>query len=138
MEIGEIEPIVLYDNECSSCSAFARAVDAASRRRLSFVGHYTSLGAELRNAIGDGAGDMFWVVDRGYAHGGRAGLARLAMRMLRGRRARRRVPMGGATCSDSCGGPRAVVFRSCSALTRSRVVRIGQHGLNTDTSGGHA
>ena len=125
METGEIEPVVLYDNECSSCTAFARAVDAASRRRLSMVGHYTDLGAGLGGAIGEGAREMFWVIDGGVAHGGRAGLARLASVVVRGRGARSRVLMGSGACSDACGGARSVIFRSCSALSRSRTVRLG-------------
>jgi len=125
VETQGIEPVVLYDNECSSCTAFARAVDAASRRRLSMVGHYTDLGAALGEEIGGGAREMFWVIDGGVAHGGRAGLARLAAVVLRGRRAGGRVPMGSGSCSDACGGARSVLFRSCSALTRSRTVRLG-------------
>lgn len=125
MDISEIEPAVLYDNRCGACSGFARAVDRISRGRFTMIGHYTPLGEELRALIGEGATEMFWVVGGGYARGGRAGLAALASQMLRRRRAARALRADPGTCDDLCGGPRAVLYRSCSVLTRSRTVRLG-------------
>lgn len=131
MQISEITPVILYDNRCSSCSSFARTVDRLSGHRLSMVGHYTRLGEQIRTAIGDGAEDMFWVIDGDRARGGRSGLCALAMLILgRKRSALQRIGMKDGVCDDTCGGPRAVMYRSCSALTQSRTVRLGSHSLN--------
>ncbi len=126
MNLDEIEPVVLYDNRCSSCSSFARLIDRMSSHRFSMVGHYTRLGQEICAEIGDGATEMFWVIDGGYARGGRAGLGALIPLML-GRRpaVQGRIEINDNVCDDSCGGPRAVMYRSCSALTRSRTLRLG-------------
>ena len=124
MDLSEIEPVILYDDRCSACSSFARIVDTASRGRFTMVGHYTQLGSELGALIGEGATEMFWVIGGGYARGGRAGLAALASHMLRRSRLRR-APVDPLPCSgDECGTPRAVLYRSCSVLRRSRTVRL--------------
>lgn len=132
MKIAEIEPVILYDNRCSSCSSFARTVDRLSDRRFSMVGHYTRLGEQIRAIIGNDATEMFWVINGGYARGGRAGLGALVMLLLRKRSfAQQTVKIDDNLCDDNCGGPRAVMYRSCSVLTHSRTVHIGSHGLNT-------
>lgn len=126
MEPAAEPPLVVYDDRCSLCAAFARLVGAASGGRLPLVGHYTPEGARLRaDALGPGALEMFWFVDGRTAYGGRAALAPLLLAILL-----RRGAGGGRPAAAGCGaagggGACSVLARSASLLTRSRRVELG-------------
>ena len=75
MEIKEVIPIVVYDNQCYSCVKFAKFVDFITRNKITMVGHYSDFGIKIRNEILDeSALDMFWFIGKTRAYGGRAAL----------------------------------------------------------------
>lgn len=124
MEIRDLAPVVLYDDMCYLCVMFARLVDALSRGRLLLVGHYSPLGGQIRRSVLESdALEMFWVIDRGVASGGRAALAPLLRAMLSGRAAQNRG-INAADCDAGCRTARAVFARSASLLTHSRRIAI--------------
>jgi len=43
MDLKEMTPLVIYDNECYLCVQFAKFVNFLAKGRLNFVGHYTIL-----------------------------------------------------------------------------------------------
>ena len=143
-------PVVIFDNRCRLCTGFARAVGLLARGRMATVGHYSDLGQAIRDEILDeSALDMFWFVDGRRAYGGRAALVPLARSILSPKRAEGSPRHDGAAdgagasggCDDGdgdgdgdgsgndnsgpgCTTPKAVLVRSASLLTNSRVIDI--------------
>ena len=118
-------PIVLYDDKCAACSAFASAVRRAAGGRVRTVGHYTQTGAQIRSEVLEGdALSMFWFLDQNTAYGGRAALLPLARQVLSGRGPKRGPEPDGKECS-SCRDPRSVLLRSASLLSHSRKISMG-------------
>ncbi|MXX20280.1 MAG: DUF393 domain-containing protein [Cenarchaeum sp. SB0661_bin_35] len=109
-------PIMLYDDTCKLCHRFARTVDALASGRLTIVGHYTPEGKRIREEIlDDAATEMFWVIDKRGAYGGRAAILPLIRSIL--------TTKGGlgmshddAKCSDAC----SIFLRSYSLITHSK------------------
>ena len=63
MEIKEVIPIVVFDDQCYSCVKFAKFVDFITRNKITMVGHYSDFGIKIRNEILDeSALDMFWLL----------------------------------------------------------------------------
>jgi len=70
MDLKEITPLVIYDNECYLCVQFAKFVNFLAKGRLRFVGHYTDFGKKIReNALDSNALEMFWFIDSNTAYG---------------------------------------------------------------------
>lgn len=109
---------MLYDDTCKLCHRFAITVDALAGGRLTIVGHYTPEGKRIRGQILDEAAtDMFWVITKRGAYGGRAALLPLIQSIL--------TTKGGlgmkhddAKCSDNC----SIFLRSYSLITHSRYI----------------
>ena len=128
----ETEPrtVIIYDNLCSLCTAFARCACVMSRGRLRPVGHYSQEGeGAYRDALGSDALKMFWIVSGGMAFGGRAALRPLLSEIARGayRAPRNRdavaPPDSGCGKSD-CSGPKRAIARSASLILNSRRIRM--------------
>jgi len=78
MDLKEMAPLVIYDNECYLCVQFAKFVNFLAKGRLRFVGHYTDIGKKIReSALDSNALKMFWFIDSNTAYGGRAALGPL-------------------------------------------------------------
>ncbi|CAI9830981.1 MAG: hypothetical protein MPI95_02655 [Nitrosopumilus sp.] len=111
---------IIYDDQCGSCSKFARAAFRAARGRIRAVGHYTDEGARIgREMLGPSAREMFWVIEDGRAYGGRSALLPLARAIIG-----RGSPGGGgpppAACtSGSCGS--SALSRAAGMLSRGEV-----------------
>jgi len=83
MDLKEVTPLVIYDNECYLCVQFAKFVNFLAKGRLHFVGHYTDFGKQIRESVLDSnALEMFWFIDSNTAYGGRAALGPLFSKML--------------------------------------------------------
>lgn len=126
-------PLVVYDDLCGPCTAFASAVGSLAGGRIPLVGHHTELGRRLRGSAlgGDSALDMFWLVEDKTAYGGRAALLPLLRAVLSsgsrphaGARAR---PARGEACGprpdqgQACGcggGPSSAIGRTVGLLAR--------------------
>ena len=124
MELDDLMPLVLYDNQCYLCVKFAKFVNFLARGRLRIVGHYTDLGKKLREDILDSSAlEMFWYVDRKTAYGGRAGLLPLISAIIRANGSTRDLNIQ-ESCDLDCKTTKAVFLRSASLLTNSKKIKI--------------
>ena len=127
MDLKEITPLVIYDNDCYLCVQFAKFVNFLAKGRLRFVGHYTDFGKQIRESVLDSnALEMFWFIDTNTAYGGRAALGPLFSTILNAGKKN----MQKNTIQDSgelgCKSPQAVFFRSASLLTNSKKIKISE------------
>jgi len=127
MDLKEVTPLVIYDNECYLCVQFAKFVNFLAKGRLRFVGHYTDFGKQIReNVLDSNALEMFWFIDSNTAYGGRAALGPLFSTILNA--GKKNVQKN--TIQDSgelgCKSPQAVFFRSASLLTNSKKIKISE------------
>ena len=127
MDLKEITPLVIYDNECYLCVQFAKFVNFLAKGKLRFVGHYTDFGKQIRESVLDSnALEMFWFIDSNTAYGGRAALGPLFSTILNAGKKN----MQKNTIQDSgelgCKSPQAVFFRSASLLTNSKKIKISE------------
>ena len=127
MDLKEITPIVIYDNECYICVQFAKFVNFLAKGKLRFVGHYTDFGRKIRdNALDSNALEMFWFIDNGTAYGGRAALGPLLSSILNSNGKNIQKNIDQDSCELGCKSPKAVFFRSASLLTNSKKIKISE------------
>jgi hypothetical protein len=80
MQISSIfsQPLLIYDDKCSSCAKFAMTASFLSRGRIRTAGHYYS--EEAKNAkklvfpTDYDPTKMFWLINKNGAYGARSGL----------------------------------------------------------------
>lgn len=124
MDLKDIVPVVVYDNNCYLCIQFAKAVNLLAGGKLRLVGHYTSLGEKIRNEVLDSSAlEMFWFIDGKKAYGGRAALCPLFREIVFGSGEKLKTPEL-ETCDAECKTAKAVFVRSASLLTRSKIIPI--------------
>ena len=125
MDMKEITPLVIYDNECYLCVQFAKFVNFLAKGRLNFVGHYTDFGKQIRdNILNSNALEMFWFIDSNTAYGGRAALGPLFSTILNGSGKNIQKKIVQDSCELNCKSPKAVFFRSASLLTHSKRINL--------------
>ena len=127
MDLKEMTPLVIYDNECYLCIQFAKFVNFLAKGRLHFVGHYTDFGKKIRESVLDSnALEMFWFIDNNTAYGGRAALGPLlsAISSVSGKNVQKNIVQD--SCELGCKSPKAVFFRSASLLTNSKKLKISE------------
>ena len=127
MDLKEMAPLVIYDNECYLCVQFAKFVNFLAKGRLHFVGHYTNFGEKIREDILDSnALQMFWFIDNNTAYGGRAALSPLFSLILNSNGKKTKQKIEQDSCELGCKSPNAVFFRSVSLLTNSKKIKISK------------
>ena len=127
MDLKEITPLVIYDNECYICVQFAKFVNFLAKGKLRFVGHYTDFGRKIRdNALDSNALEMFWFIDSNTAYGGRAALGPLFSSILNSNGKNIQKNIAQDSCEFGCKSPKAVFFRSASLLTNSKKIKISE------------
>jgi hypothetical protein len=127
MDLKEMAPLVIYDNECYLCVQFAKLVNFLAKGRLHFVGHYTDFGKQIREDVLDSnALEMFWFINKNTAYGGRAALRPLFSSILNASGKNTQKNMQQDSCELGCKSPKAVFFRSASLLTNSKKIRISE------------
>jgi len=125
VDIKEKIPIVVYDNQCYLCTKFAKTIDFISRGKLTMVGHYSNFGEELRkNILDESALEMFWLIDKNRAYGGRAALLPLLKSIITTRNKKSHKTKIDEKCEQECKTVKAVFFRSASLLTNSKKIDI--------------
>ncbi len=125
MDLQNIVPIVIYDNNCYLCIRFAKMVSFLACGKLRLVGHYTSLGEKLRNEILDSSAlEMFWFVDGKTAYGGRAALGPLFKEIISGKKKQLQKTPDLEACDTQCKTAKAVFVRSASLLTHSKIIPL--------------
>jgi|TARA_B100001750_G_C14919491_1_gene308652 hypothetical protein len=127
MDLKEMAPLVIYDNECYLCVQFAKLVNFLAKGRLHFVGHYTDFGKQIREDVLDSnALEMFWFIDTNTAYGGRAALGPLFSAIFNVSKKKIKNKIVENSCELGCKSPSAVFFRSASLLTNSKKIRISE------------
>ena len=125
MDLKEITPLVIYDNECYLCVQFAKFVNFLAKGSLHFVGHYTDFGKKIRdNTLDSNALEMFWFIDNNTAYGGRAALSPLLTAIFNVSKKKIQNRIVEDSCELGCKSPSAVFFRSASLLTNSKKIKI--------------
>ena len=127
MDLKEMTPLVIYDNECYLCVQFAKFVNFLTKGRLRFVGHYTDFGKQIReNVLDSNALEMFWFIDSNTAYGGRAALVPLFSAIFNVSKKKIQNKIIENSCELGCKSPKAVFFRSASLLTSSKKIKISE------------
>ena len=127
MDLKEMAPLVIYDNECYLCVQFAKFINFLAKGRLHFVGHYTDFGKQIRESVLDSnALEMFWFINTNTAYGGRAALGPLFSAIFNVSKKKIKNKIVENSCELGCKSPSAVFFRSVSLLTNSRKIRISE------------
>ena len=127
MDLKEITPLVIYDNECYLCVQFAKFVNFLAKGRLHFVGHYTDFCKKLReNVLDSNALQMFWFINNNTAYGGRAALGPLLSSILNSNGKNIQKNIDQDFCELGCKSPKAVFFRYASLLTNSKKIKISE------------
>ena len=127
MDLKEMTPLVIYDNECYLCVQFAKFVNFLTKGRLRFVGHYTDFGKKIReNTLDSNALEMFWFIDNNTAYGGRAALGPLLTAIFNVSKKKIQNRIVEDSCELGCKSPSAVFFRSASLLTNSKKIKISE------------
>ena len=127
MDLKEMTPLVIYDNECYLCVQFAKFVNFLAKGRLRFVGHYTDFGKKIRdNTLDSNALEMFWFIDSNIAYGGRAALVPLFSAIFNVSKKKIQNRIVEDSCELGCKSPSAVFFRSASLLTNSKKIKISE------------
>ena len=125
MELKEMIPLIIYDNECYICVQFAKLVNFLTKGRLRLVGHYTDFGKQIRDSILDSSAlEMFWFIDKKTAYGGRAAIVPLLSTILRVNEKNVQKKIVEDSCALGCKSPKAVFFRSASLLTHSKRINL--------------
>jgi hypothetical protein len=118
-------PILIYDNLCYSCTRYAQIVNSLVRNKCLIVGHYTTLGKEIKKQLfpkGYDGLEMSWFIIDGYAYGGRSMLLHLTRYMLleqkNGIFPKNEFLL--TECNTDCKTVKGVFFRSLSIITKSK------------------
>ena len=125
MNLNEIVPLVVYDDQCYLCIKFAKLVNFLARGKLSLVGHYSSFGEQIRSEILDSSAlEMFWFVDRKMAYGGRAALFPLFKSILLSEGSKSEEGVIQKVCDVRCKTTKAVFVRSASLFSHSKKIKL--------------
>ena len=125
-------PVLIYDDLCASCTAYARIVDRLVGGKITAIGHHSEAGRGFKRKIfpqGYEGLEMSWFVTPDAAYGGSKGLARLLRYMLLAGRYRNRQDFQKnefdySRCSSDCRSAQGVMIRSWSILREGRTIPI--------------
>lgn len=127
MDIREKVPIIVYDNQCYLCVKFAKMIEFLTRGNLTMIGHYSEFGIELgKTVLGESALEMFWVIDKKNACGGRAALFPLLKVMITANGKNSNKIGVDDKCKQECKTIKSVFIRSMSLLTNSKKIDYGK------------
>jgi predicted DCC family thiol-disulfide oxidoreductase YuxK len=125
MDINENFPMIIYDDLCYLCTKFAKIVNFLTRGNLTIIGHYSNQGEEIRNQIlDDSALEMFWLIDKKTAYGGRAALFPLFLAIITSKKKKSRDIKFENNCKQECKTVKSVFIRSASLLANSKKIEL--------------
>ena len=125
MDIKEKVPIIVYDNQCYLCVKFAKMIEFLTRGNLTMIGHYSELGLKLRQTIlGESALEMFWLIDKKTAYGGRAALLPLLRAIITKNERNSNKIRTDEDCKQECKTVKAVFIRSASLFSNSKKIEL--------------
>lgn len=119
------EPIVIFDNTCYLCFKFVEVINFFAKGRITIIGHFSSSGIEIKKEILDETAlDMFWLIDKKTAFGGRAAIIPLIKLILTKRRFNKKVFKIGKECEQDCKTVKMFMKRTYSLFSNSNVIKI--------------
>ena len=124
VDIKEKLPIVIYDNQCYLCVKFAKMIEFLSRGNVTIIGHYSDSGIKLRKMLGESALEMFWLIDKKTAYGGRAALLPLLRAIITTKQVRSNKTKVDVQCKQDCKTIKAVFIRSASLFSNSKKIDL--------------
>jgi predicted DCC family thiol-disulfide oxidoreductase YuxK len=124
VDIKEKLPTVVYDNQCYLCVKFAKMIEFLSRGNLTIIGHYSDSGIKLRKMLGESALEMFWLIDKKTAYGGRAALLPLLRAIITTKQVRSNKTKVDVQCKQDCKTVKAVFIRSASLFSNSKKIDL--------------
>jgi predicted DCC family thiol-disulfide oxidoreductase YuxK len=125
MEIKENIPILLFDNQCYLCMKFAKTVNFFARSKITVIGHYSEFGKKIREEILDETAlDMFWLITKKRAYGGRAALLPLIKSILIEKTKKTSTIKIDEKCQQGCKTVKAVFLRSTSMITNRKIIDL--------------
>ena len=125
MKINGKIPILVYDNHCYACMKFVKIVDFFAHGKFLIVGHYSDFGLKIREEyLNETALEMFWLIDRKNAFGGRAALLPL-IKLICSKKIKQ-IPIMGIEkeCQQGCKTIKEIVKRTTSVFSNSEILKI--------------
>ena len=125
-------PVLIYDDMCKSCTAYAKIVNKLVNGKITMIGHYSKAGKEFKKKIFpqvyEGL-EMSWFVTSDTAYGGSEGLKKLLRYMLSPNKLSDKQKFQEnefdyAKCSSDCSTVQGVIFRSWSILKEGKTIPI--------------
>ena len=122
---NESIPILVYDNHCYSCMKFVKIIDFFAHGKFLIVGHYSDFGLKIRKEyLDESALDMFWLINKKKAFGGRAALIPVIKLMFS--KKIKQIPILGIEkeCQQGCKTVKEIVKRTASVFSNSKILKI--------------
>ena len=122
---NESIPILVYDNHCYSCMKFVKIIDFFAHGKFLIVGHYSDFGLKIRKEyLDESALDMFWLINKKKAFGGRAALIPVIKLMFS--KKIKQIPILGIEkeCQQGCKTVKEIVKRTASIFSNSKILKI--------------
>lgn len=124
VDINEELPIIVYDNQCYLCVKFAKMIEFLSRGSFTMIGHYSDFGIKLRKTLRESATEMFWLIDKKTAYGGRAALLPLLKAIITTKHVKSNNTKVDVQCEQDCKTVKAVFIRSASLFSNSKKIDL--------------
>ncbi len=127
MNIGELVPLVIYDDKCYLCSKFASFVHSFAKDKILLVGHYSDIGMKIKSEIFKQDYDstiMFWFITKKTAYGGRAAILPLLQSILMSKSRTKLEYVPSSSCSQDCKTTRSFFTRTKSLLSNSKRIPL--------------
>jgi len=122
---AEQSPIIVFDNQCYWCGKFIKIISFFARSKISIIGHYSNLGIKVREEVLDeSALDMFWLIDKNMAYGGRAALLPLLKTILFKKTKNGKNAKIKNECQQNCKTTKAFFTRTLSLFYNSKTIKI--------------
>jgi predicted DCC family thiol-disulfide oxidoreductase YuxK len=125
VNIREKAPMIVYDNRCYLCVKFAKIIESITRGNITMIGHYSEFGINLRKTIlGESATEMFWLIDKKTAYGGRSALLPLLRVIItKNERSSNKIKVDDK-CEQECKTIKAVFIRTTSLFSNGKKIDL--------------
>ncbi|MDE1845504.1 MAG: hypothetical protein KGI10_09305 [Thaumarchaeota archaeon] len=127
MDIGDLFPLVIYDDKCYLCSKFASVVHTLAKDKILIVGHYSDIGMKIKSVVFDYNYDstkMFWFMTKKTAYGGRAAILPLFFNILTSKSREHLDYDSSSSCTRDCKTPKAFFMRTGSLFSNSKKIAL--------------
>lgn len=125
MNIREKAPMIVYDNRCYLCVKFAKIIESITRGNITMIGHYSEFGINLRKTIlEESATEMFWLIDKKTAYGGRSALLPLLRVIItKNERNSNKIKVDNK-CEQECKTIKSVFIRTTSLFSNGKKIDL--------------